>query len=170
MRIAVAGPQCSGKSEIIHLLTKDLDEFEIIKFADPIYNTLSCLHQTKNRLFMQEFSDVSKKYFGEDIFVRIFSTNVQHSDYAHLFCDDVRYINELAKIHELGFISIYVDADEIVRKKRAALNNLVYNANHSSEDVEHLRGYCKYYINNSSSYIDLEDQTNQIRREILEGK
>ncbi len=78
IRVAFAGLACSGKTTAsdmaIQIYTKRYPAARIktIKFADPHYEALHSLRQAKNRTFLQGFSDLSKKCFGDLVFTKLF--------------------------------------------------------------------------------------------------
>lgn len=152
-KIGIIGQQCAGKTTAANFICEQFDETEVIKFADPIYATLKAHQQEKNRAFMQEFSDVAKKYFGKNIYVECFKENVKEIELILakkdsilmidnprpkirknlIICDDIRYASEFAVAKELGFDVISIDASTDIRKKRAEKLGLDFIENHSSE-------------------------------------
>jgi dephospho-CoA kinase len=163
-KFAICGKQCSGKSSIMEIIGDEFDaDVFTFKFAEPIYDVLSIMNISKNRLFMQEFSDLAKKHFGGDIFQKIFEENVKvfenespHDMIELVVCDDVRYPNELNVCKKLGFYTVYVHAEDNIRKKRAELQELVFNDQHNSEQsVPRLMADCDYIIDNNGTYRDL---------------
>ena len=140
-KIAIIGAQCSGKTTVANEIIRQCgNNFKIVKFADPIYGTLDCLSEKKNRLFMQEFSDLAKKHFGEAVFVNAFKSKIESIEgqsmlgvCPDIICDDIRYWIEYDMCRQLGFKIVYVRADEYVRQSRAAAQGLVFSPDHSSE-------------------------------------
>ncbi len=169
-RICIVGEQCSGKTQISNFIHDIKRCIDVIKFADPIYETLTSLREGKNRMYMQEFGDLAKKHFGEDVFVKCFESTfrwLSDSLTGVVVCDDVRRKIELDKVHQLGFKSIYVDCDRDVRKERAFKLGLEFIENHNSEtEVSSLQPYCEYYIDNSDINLDVLKGTVAI---LLEG-
>jgi len=152
MDIAIIGSQCAGKTTVANAIAKRVGARSVVvKFADPHYAILDILGQKKNRLFMQEVSDVCKKHFGDDIFVKLFE-KAYDPLWAHfqiVFCDDVRYQKELDMVKKLGFKTIFVNCSSGQRMARALANNLAFNESHNSEtEVESLRPQCDFIIEN----------------------
>ena len=147
-KIAVIGQQCSGKTSAAKLFTKYFDGAHFIKIADPIYDTLDALRQKKHRAFMQQFADLAKEHFGEQVLVEVFKQNVKDIEKQNqiadidcptgernvlIVCDDIRFPYELGTVRELGFHLIAVKADTEVRKQRAERLGLDFIENHNSE-------------------------------------
>ena len=154
-RFAIIGQQCSGKSTVADLLFEMWHYGKIvIKFADPIYDTLRALRQKKHRAFMQEFGEMAKRHFGEMVFVDIFKAKMRLADSKFpdmlVVCDDVRRDYEAEAVLECGFKIIYVHADRLVRLSRAKKQGLDFIENHISEtQVPTLRQYAHYEIVNN---------------------
>lgn len=158
-RIAICGQQCSGKTTVADILSQYYD-FKYVKFADPLYRISEAIGQPKNRGFMQEESDLCKKYFGDDIFIRLFEKQI--CGVGSVLCDDLRYIEEMAFCKKHNFKTVYVFAEEEIRKFRANLLSLKFLPLHSSEMTTKLMVDCDFVIYNNGSYHDLERQAWQI--------
>jgi len=152
--IAICGLACAGKTVAMHMLK---GTFLDIKFAKPHYDVLKILGQEKNRLFMQEFSDLAKKYFGENIFVKIFeNTTTQHI--TKLVCDDLRYKIEFDYCLKNDWTIIYIDTDEDIRKKRSDELDIEWNPNHNSEQSHLFKEQCHYIIENNKTLDILKNK------------
>ncbi|MCK5607861.1 hypothetical protein KAR91_38635 [Candidatus Pacearchaeota archaeon] len=137
IKIAVAGTQGAGKSTIAKMLSEALPgDVEIIKFAGPIYGVLSCLKQDKHRKFMQDFSDLSKKYFGDGIFRDLFLGEAEDLEGFPVICDDLRYVDEAKLVRANGFKLIFVDAVREIRKARVESQGIEFVEDHSSEQEQ----------------------------------
>ena len=156
MRLALCGPCCSGKTEI----AKATGLYQA-KFAQPLYQINKILHQGKNRGYMQEGSDLAKKYFGRKIFLDIFKAN--YGDYNNVVCDDARYQMELEYLIEAGWRSVYVMANSDIRKARSDALGLEWMPNHSSEKETHLMSHrCQYMIHNEGSLEELKHKAKKL--------
>lgn len=138
-KIAIIGQQCAGKSTIADMVLDCYSKGGIIKFADPIYDTLKIFGQQKNRAFMQGLGDLAKEHFGQNIYVKLFSEGVKEleettneRDYI-LVCDDIRFPYELDEAKLRGFKVIFVGADRDIRQQRANKLNLDFIEGHGSE-------------------------------------
>ena len=157
MRIGLVGCQQAGKSTIASILSeKVICQIKLFKFADPLYEILDIYGQEKNRLFMQDESDVAKKYFGEDIYIDLMRERLNFfsssSLYTMYLCDDCRYQKEFKLLKDYGFTMIGVDCPKEIRKQRAEQNGFEFNDNHSSEQfIEELIGDCDHIICNTSN-------------------
>lgn len=137
-KLAFCGKMKSGKTTASLIIPsfladkygKDNSTVFIIKFAYPIYQCVQALHQAgKPRLFMQRMSDLAKREFGKDVFVKIFEENFNsllnvklpqiEQEHVAILTDDVRFLAEYDLIKRLGFITIKIDADEEVRASRS---------------------------------------------------
>lgn len=153
LKVAIVGKACSGKTSVLEVIHERVQSIDLIKFADPIYDVLKTLGVEKDRLFMQEYSDLAKKHFGDDVFVKSFKVRHDRLAFTHVnavVCDDVRYPEELEMVKSLGFQVIYLDCDDNVRKSRHDSLGLVFNDNHSSENqVDMMCNDCDYLIDNT---------------------
>jgi dephospho-CoA kinase len=168
-KIGIIGQQCAGKTTAANFICELFDPLstEWFKFADPIYDTLKAHRQEKNRQFMQQFSDLAKYFFGDDIYVKCFKANVQEREKEieplivgkfpgkRLFiCDDIRYKSEFAACKELGFKIISIDAPVAVRKKRAEKQGLDFIENHNSEiEIPEIIYKADYVIVDSGKWL-----------------
>jgi hypothetical protein len=183
-KIAVVGQQCSGKTSAAKIFKKYFDSTYIVKIADPIYDTLNALKQDKHRAFMQQFADLAKEHFGEQVLVDVFRQNVKdlekQSDSADIdrpggprnvliACDDIRFPYELETVKkELGFKLVGINAERTIRKVRAERLGLDFIENHNSETlVPQLFQYCDYTIfDDGLSMEGLEFQCRKILSQI----
>lgn len=165
MRIAIIGKQCSGKTSVANILLDKLgrENGVILKFAQPIYDVLNVLDLKKHRVFMQEFSDLTKKHFGNDFFVCSFGKRMSriNSDKI-IICDDVRFQDEVDFLDENNFQFIIVEADGEIRKSRADALGLQYNEEHNSEKLDlNIPKHKLYIINNNKSFDDLVESVDK---------
>ena len=174
-KIAVIGQQCSGKTSAAKLFSKHFDRTFYIKIADPIYDTLDALRQKKHRAFMQQFADLAKEHFGEQVLVEVFKQNVtslhgqneNSFDNVLIVCDDIRFPYEMGTVRDLGFHLVAIDADIEFRKERANRLKLDFIENHNSELlVPQLIPQADFIIKDDGiSMEELHDKC----KEILEG-
>jgi dephospho-CoA kinase len=169
-KVAIVGQQCAGKTITAEKIMQRFYAPVMVKFADPIYNTLQILGQTKHRGFMTEFGDLAKKHFGDDIFVKIFDVRSQSLEVFGskqggvdlLICDDVRRYYEMELCQKLGYKILFVEADESIRRKRANGQGLTFVESHNSEnEVPSLRQYADDIITNSSDLDALNWEVNR---------
>jgi len=152
--IAFVGEQCSGKTTASEILCR-LGSFwkRNVKFIEPIYKINNLLGVQKNRVFMQELGELIRREFGEDYFILEFKK--QHRGVSGLVCDDVRKIIEFETVKELGFVTVFIDAEEEIRRNRAKSLGLEFNPNHPAEkEIRFLRDKCDYIILNNEDNID----------------
>lgn len=138
IRIAVVGRQCSGKTTLINMVNERLqDKAKIVKFAEPIYETLGVFGKNKNRRFMQGLGTLAMQCFGEKVFCEIFKKNVERleetADVYGFLCDDVRRMFEFETVKKLDFVTVFLDTPASVRKKRASRLNIEFVEDHESE-------------------------------------
>jgi dephospho-CoA kinase len=150
MNIGIIGLQCSGKTT----LAKRFDG-TIVKFAAPLYAVNEVLGVQKNRSFMQGQSDLIKSNFGRDYFIKEFNKIIKfYPATSSLICDDIRYKLEMEYLKSQGWLLVYIDASETIRRERAAAQGLEFLPDHSSEtEIESLRSHCDVYIDNSNINI-----------------
>lgn len=175
IKIAICGEQCAGKTTCAGQFLETFKNSRILKFADPHYQVLNILKVFKDRLFMQEFSDLAKKHFGQDIFVKIFekaTEEIEKDDNIKksiLVCDDLRYIIENKSCIENDWITIYINCKEEIRHARSDKLGLVWSPNHISEmELPEFRDGCDYSITNNGSIEDFKHGVDNIIMNIID--
>jgi len=175
IKISVIGNSQSGKTSVCGFMKEFLEEagytnIVTLKFADALKEYTEYLGVDKNRGFLQDISDATKKYYGDDVFINTLKAadaicceaeadGQSQYNVDAILNDDCRYITELEVVNELGYLTIYVDAPMDCRVKRSIENNVGINDSHSSEsEVTFLRGRCDYYINNNKDMLSLKAQ------------
>ncbi len=171
LKIACIGQQCSGKTTLAKFFMNRFKAVYHIKMADPIYNALEGLKQKKHRAFMQQFGDLAKKHFGEEIFAEILEKRVlkiqddikkmnivnnivapekyDFEDKILIINDDVRFDYELKYVKRLGFKLCSVICPTEVRAQRARRLGLDFIENHQSEtEIPQLLHEADYEITN----------------------
>jgi len=166
IKIALVGLACSGKTTIANHINNL--ESRIIKFAQPHYDILKVLGQEKHRLFMQELSDLCKKHFGDDIFVKIFENSASRYENQNsllvksLICDDLRYKIEFDSCVKNNWLMIYVESKDELRKERSDKLGLAWNPNHNSEQTHLFKNNCEYTIENNGTLENLKIVFNEL--------
>lgn len=156
MRIAITGKQCAGKTTLLKFFIKKYGGKEI-KFIDKLHQINGLSGVPKNRGFMQDMGEAIRKYFGKDYFVKDFIKRASETS-DNLFCDDVRKIIEFDTVKKTGFFTIYIDADNEIRKKRAENLGLDFIEEHPAEsEIELLKDMCDIIIKNDDTLQKLED-------------
>ena len=157
-KIAIIGPQCAGKTTVAQALAQYALRPVTVKFAQPIYDVLAALDRPKHRLFMQEFADVAKRHFGQDVFVNLMVPQVDQAIASRadlILCDDLRYLAEADLLQETFYL-VFVDAPEAVRGQRAAAQGLAFNARHNSEaELDALKYRADFVVSNHGNLEDL---------------
>ena len=165
LKIAIVGPQCAGKTTVAQALARYALRPVTVKFAQPHYDVLALLHQPKHRLFMQEFSDVAKRHFGQGIFVELMRHQLDQAMATKpdlVLCDDLRYLAEADLVQDTFFL-VYVEAAEAVRQSRATAQGLVFNAQHNSEaELEELKHRADFVVVNHGHLDDLHLEAAQV--------
>ena len=156
MNIGIAGGQCAGKTTLATMF----NDHALVKFAQPLYSINAVLHQRKNRGFMQEMSDVVKKHFGRDAFIKLFEQNIkelERAGYEKLVCDDVRFELEARYLKDKGWLLVYIDAEEDIRRERAAFLDLDFITGHSSEqELVKVKEICDFTVSNNGTISQLK--------------
>lgn len=156
LKIGIIGQQCSGKTTVANMICHMFRRPRIIKFADPIYDTLKALRQEKHRGFMQAFGEMAKVHFGEHIFVDIFNKKLEGFEFSGadlLICDDIRRTYEAQAAKEAGFKIIYIKCNRETRLGRAQSQGLEFIENHISEtEVPDLEIYADYVLFNEGIF------------------
>ena len=150
-RIVFIGNQGAGKTTALESVYKSSSNGFYFKFAQPIYDVLKAIKQEKHRAFMQQFSDLAKEHFGNDIFNKIAEKILEEKiSCSNIYCDDCRYFAELDLLKKYDFKAIFIDTPEDVRKKR--IGNMFKNPNHNSElEIYDMKNMCDAVISNDDS-------------------
>ncbi len=161
MNIAISGKQCAGKSTVAEIISKH-NGAKLCKVIDKIYQINKLLDVPRNRGFMQDLGESIRKYFGEDYFVKDLITRVKQNDYTFV-TDDMRKQIEFDTLKNAGFTTIYIDADEDIRRKRAEKLGLDFRENHPAEkEIEQLKNQCDFVIENNGTLGELENKVTKI--------
>lgn len=153
-KVAIIGQQCAGKTSVANIIEDMHGSAKVVKFAQPIYDTLEVFGQAKHRAFMQGLGDLAKDNFGRDVYAEIFKRNVEklteEDDYEILICDDCRYDFEFETAKKLGFKFIFVEAEVACRRQRARDNGYEFIEQHNSETgVANLRHLSDAVVENN---------------------
>jgi hypothetical protein len=169
MKVAFIASMQSGKTTaleyFIQLNTLYKRKSICIKFANPLYEAQYCFlpNGTKNRLFLQELSDLVKKHFGPEILNQKFIEK-DNKNKIDVFCDDVRTSSEFEIVKQQGFLTIGIMASENIRKVRNP--QLFIGINHITEiEINNLLPLCDYLIQNESSKESFFKQCMKIYQE-----
>jgi len=172
LKIAIAGLACAGKTTVYNNLATIYEKnTSLIKFAKPHYDVLSILGVPKNRLFMQDFSDLAKKHFGEDIFVKAYDNYVNEYEIDNnidvLICDDLRYQIEFDYCKMNDWYLIYVESDENLRKERSDKLGLKWNPKHNSEQCHLFYHKCDLLLKNNGTVEEFKSVIDKIHPFII---
>ena len=173
--IGILGMQCTGKSTLASYLSQ-ITDLPIFKWAAPLYKAQDIVSLTKNREFLEGFSDLAKSCFGDDIIFKAgldILKNMQE-EYRYVINDDLRYPHELKYALENNWYLVFVDAPEVLRKQRAEAQGLTFTENHASEhlfqkeNINKVIDKCDLFIcNNTSTKVEgtsyLKQQAERIR-------
>ena len=161
IKLAFAGNMRAGKDVSAEYLKKYIKDATLFSFAEPIYDILHMVQdnlgfkQEKNRIFLQFLGDWARKQQA-DIWVNKLIDKMKNAT-TSVFVTDDRYLNELKRLKEEGFIIIRINADENTRIERGATNLL-----HSSEMELDLFTNYDYIIDNNTSFENLYSQLDSI--------
>jgi hypothetical protein len=138
MRLAFAGQARSGKDTAIDFLMTKVSKPIKLHVASGVYSTarfmLSQLvidnTDPKMRKLLQDIGSAGRTY-SEDFWVCKLVEDIgmaEYQGYENIFVTGIRYPNEIAKLHELGFRVIYVS-----RNIGSRLDEGASHTNHHSE-------------------------------------
>lgn len=173
IRFGIVGMAHAGKTTVCDALVNELnrryfvDGFLVgkvmrLKFAQPMYDYLRVLGEKRAGNFMQEISDVTKNYYGEEVFVRAAEKEIirdKHLSFVEpssfsraIICDDCRYKAELEMLKGHGFKMVFVDASEAARRARAEKMGMAWrDQSHPSEaGILALKTHCDFILGNDS--------------------
>ena len=163
-KIALIGNSQSGKTTTADFFKeffeeKDITEVVNLKFADPMFEYLDCIGRGKVREFMQDLGDLTKKHYGEGIFIEsltrsdaVLCTNEPEDWQFPPICDvitidDVRTKLEFDTVLALGYTTVYIDSSIVTRAKRSSENGVGLNDAHNSEsEVSSLKDKSIYFF------------------------
>lgn len=169
MNIAILGGQLSGKTTLAKLIKKNLAILGtpsfILKIAEPLHSSADFFNNVngetiKKRKFLQEYGDLLRKHFGEDILIKSFFQKAHSMErMGVLICDDIRTRKELEKFknNEWFIISIHADA-QIINKRAQLLNCPVITKHNTESEIIDLIPQGDLIIDNSDLTMDELEQ------------
>jgi len=164
-KIVFCGLACAGKTTAQQYFKGSM----VLKFAQPHYDVLQILGVKKHRAFMQEFSDLAKKYFGEDIFIKIFERKAKTYSQIKslLICEDLRYLTEFESCLKNGWTIVYIEADEKLRKERSDKLGLEWRPDHNSEqDPPLFKNRCHHIITNNGTIEEFKQKLFEFKKKL----
>lgn len=169
IRIAFSGPMRSGKDSSAEYLTRQyLLQAKSFSFAKPLYDILYMvqefldLPENKDRAFLQFLGDWARQH-KPTIWIDALIKDIKFEPkYIPVIVTDARYLNELCRLKEEGFIIIKIEADEEIRIQRGAIK-----LTHQSELEFDLFTEYDYVVKNNTSLDDLYTELDKIIEVIL---
>lgn len=117
MRIAFVGKICSGKTWCVNYL-KGLDErFYVTRFAKMVKKIATELFfmEEKDRLLLQQIGTKMRE-IRTDVYVNYVIKECEDEEFCLL--DDARYINEIKRLKETGWILVKLNIPPELQRKR----------------------------------------------------
>lgn len=137
--IILIGQSGSGKSTIAKHLQEKHD-FQILKFANPVYNICNQLGmKDKDRYMLQTIgTDIGRNNIDEDIWINrlcqdFIIMNLWYKGQKNFVIDDCRFPNEIKKLLTFHFYPILLMANIELLAKRSG--NPKHRYEHESEEV-----------------------------------
>jgi hypothetical protein len=162
--IGIAGYKGCGKSLVADSLRQN-QKFEILKFADPLKDMLRAIGLSDSHIegdkkeiplpllcgktarhAMQTLgTDWGRGMLGDDLWVNLWAerARVMHDFHDKVVADDVRFVNEIEAIHQLGGIVMYI--------RRGGFGS----DGHASEDAGALEELCDFVFDNQGPALNL---------------
>jgi len=177
MKIGISGKMFSGKDVIAdylcenHNFSKVLLAKELKRVAMSAFNcTYEEVYETKPnnvRKCLQELGRAGRSY-DENIWVNLALSEIESNKIMYpnksSVVSDVRYINEVTKLKEEGFILIRVVRPNILRQKHGTLSN-----DDSETELDNYDEFT-YTIINDTTKEDLYKKIDNIMKELTTNK
>ena len=153
--IGISGKAGIGKTTLANKMKKTLDnpshQWEIKSFATPLKNMVDCVSTYKNtsrRIMLQKIGQGIKDIFeDEDFWVDKLFEEIDMTDPLHHYIiDDVRYLSELNRIHDVGGIVVRLEVDDY-QPVNDHISETELDDDASFDVVVYNRGVCILYNN-----------------------
>lgn len=120
--IGLAGTNGSGKDTIAHML-RDKFGFYFGDATEMLAEELKRRGNPTDRLYKSELSAEWRRTYGMSAVVDRAIIEYEKGDYAGLVVGSLRHPGEVDKVHELGGLQLWVDADPQIRYARVTSFN-----------------------------------------------
>ena len=156
VKIAICGKMASGKTTIAEMLVSECfqsGEFGRFSLADAVKRFARFMFDIpdghKDRVAFQKMRDGARRFLYEDVWIDTLLKEVAHYEVVanngglikNFVVDDVRYLNEVIKLKDAGWITVKIDISEelqIERLKRTYPDDWEthVNARHHASEAE----------------------------------
>ena len=121
MKIGICGKMASGKTTLAEALCNGLkfNKFSLAEAVKDFANFLFDIPEGyKDRKAYQKVGDGGRKKLYNDIWIDVLKGKVRESDCDFVVVDDIRYLNEIKKLKEDGWVLVKIDIDDSLQIER----------------------------------------------------
>jgi uridine kinase len=173
--IGLAGEMACGKGTIAKYLVEKY-KASSYRFSTMLRDVLKRLYIEESRENMQELSTMVRKKFGEDLFAKVMAEDAKKDNNNYIIIDGIRRLSDIEYLKKLPeFKLVYIETDikkcyeRIVNRKEnpddAQKTFDEFEKEHheeAEEQIEDLKNYADYLINNDEDYNHLYEQIDKI--------
>ena len=152
------------------------------RFSAILRDILDRIYLEQSRDNLQKLSTLLRKNFGEDLLSKSVYKDAQKDEHEIVVVDGVRRMDDMELLRKLpNFKLIYVDSDIKVRYERIIKRGensddakksfeefKKINEDESESQIQDLRNYSDYVIDNNGTFIELYQQVENILKENLQ--
>lgn len=119
LKIGICGRMASGKTSLAREIILNHGEGEVLSLAKEVKNVAKNLFgmEDKDRPLLQKIG-MKMREIEEDVWLNFLLRQADVSEKAIVVVDDVRFINEVDKMRDAGFVMIKIVIDETLQKER----------------------------------------------------
>jgi len=119
LKIGICGRMASGKTTLAQEIIQASGNAEILSLAGEVKNVAKRIFGMveKDRPLLQQIG-MKMREIEEDVWLNFLLRRADESDAKIVVVDDVRFINEVDKMREAGFVMIKINIDEDLQLNR----------------------------------------------------
>jgi dephospho-CoA kinase len=179
--LGITGEMGGGKGTVAKHIEQEHNG-GVHRFSAILRDILDRIYLEQSRDNLQKLSTLLRKNFGEDLLSKSVYKDAQKDEHEIVVVDGVRRMDDMELLRKLpNFKLIYVDSDIKVRYERIIKRGensddakksfeefKKINEDESESQIQDLRNYSDYVIDNNGTFIELYQQVENILKENLQ--
>jgi dephospho-CoA kinase len=179
--LGITGEMGGGKGTVAKHIEQEHNG-GVHRFSAILRDILDRIYLEQSRDNLQKLSTLLRKNFGEDLLSKSVYKDAQKDEHEIVVVDGVRRMDDMELLRKLpNFKLIYVDSDIKVRYERIIKRGensddakksfeefKKINEDESESQIQDLKNYSDYVIDNNGTFIELYQQVENILKENLQ--